>query len=145
LRRFDLDTLRSLAGEKAYARGEAYFREGHVQILAIGPKRVLAQVPGTDGPGWSGFAACRHDRAGSHARIDRGQVLPRALKIVLAFFAGLAVGEALPIAWYILATKYFGLFDRDGDGAMGAIFIAGPVLAVLVGTMAAIVTAKRTA
>ena len=74
-----------------------------------------------------------------------GQVLQRALKIVLAFLAGLAVGEALPIAWYILATNYFGLFDRDGGGAMGAIFIAGPVLAVLVGTMAAIVTAKRTA
>ena len=45
--RFDIDTLRGLAGEKAFAGGQAYLRSGHVQILEIGPKRVLAQVVGT--------------------------------------------------------------------------------------------------
>jgi hypothetical protein len=71
--------------------------------------------------------------------------MPRFLKILLAFLAGLIVGWAIPIVWYIVATNYFGLLDRDGGGAMGAIFIMGPILAVLVGTIAAIVTAVRTA
>jgi hypothetical protein len=70
--------------------------------------------------------------------------MPRFLKILLAFLAGLIVGEAIPIVWYIVATNYFGLFDRDGGGAMGAIFIMGPILALIAGTVAAIVTAVKT-
>lgn len=46
--RFDIEALRELAGEKVYARGEAYHRGGQVEILAIEPKRVLAQVAGTE-------------------------------------------------------------------------------------------------
>jgi hypothetical protein len=69
--------------------------------------------------------------------------MPRFLKIFLAFLAGLVLGEAIAILWYILATNYFGLFDRDGGGAMGAIFIAGPILALILGTIAAIVAARR--
>lgn len=69
----------------------------------------------------------------------------RGFKIFLALLAGLIVGEAIPIAWYIIATNYFGVFDRDGGGAMGAIFLMGPMLALLLGTVAAIVTARRTA
>jgi hypothetical protein len=71
--------------------------------------------------------------------------MPRFLKILLAFLAGLIVGWAIPIVWYILATNYFGLFDRDGGGAMGAIFIMGPIAALIVGTFAAIIAARRTA
>lgn len=67
------------------------------------------------------------------------------LKIFLAFIAGLIVGQAIPIVWYIVATTYFGVFDRDGGGAMGAIFIMGPLMALVVGTAAAIFTAWRTA
>ena len=70
--------------------------------------------------------------------------MPRFLKILLAFVLGLIVGEAIPIVWYILATNYFGLLDRDGGGAMGAIFIMGPILALIVGIIAAIVTAVKT-
>lgn len=46
--RFDLDALRAFAGEKVFARGEAYHRDGQVRILAIEPARVLAQVLGTE-------------------------------------------------------------------------------------------------
>jgi hypothetical protein len=46
--RFDIDTLRELAGEKVFARGQAYHRDGHVQIIALAPERVLAQVAGTE-------------------------------------------------------------------------------------------------
>lgn len=70
--------------------------------------------------------------------------MPRFLKILLAFFVGLVIGEAVPVVWYIVATNYFGMFDRDGGGAMGAIFIMGPILAVVVGIVAAIVTAVKT-
>jgi hypothetical protein len=70
--------------------------------------------------------------------------MPRFLKILLAFLLGLIVGEVIPIVGYIVATNYFGVFDRDGGGAMGAIFIVGPILAVIVGTLSAIVTAMKT-
>lgn len=46
--RFDIDALRDLVGEKVFARGEAYHRDGQVQILAVEPGRVLAQVTGTN-------------------------------------------------------------------------------------------------
>lgn len=46
--RFDTGTLRELAGGKAYARGEDYHQNGNVAILSIEPKRVLAQVSGTE-------------------------------------------------------------------------------------------------
>ena len=42
----------------------------------------------------------------------------RALKIIGGFVLGLVIGEAIPIIWYIVATSYFGMFDRDGGGAM---------------------------
>jgi len=70
--------------------------------------------------------------------------MPRGLKIFLAFLLGLVAGEAIPILWYILATNYFGLFDRDGGGAMGAIFILGPLLALVLGVVFAIIAARRT-
>ena len=71
--------------------------------------------------------------------------MSRGAKIVLAFLLGLIVGEAIPIVWYILATNYFGVFDRDGGGAMGAVFLLGPVCAAVAGVAAALVVAKRTA
>jgi len=71
--------------------------------------------------------------------------LPRALRIVVAFVLGLLAGEAVPVVGYIIATTYFGVFDRDGGGAMGAIFIMGPVCALVVGTVAAVIVARRSA
>jgi uncharacterized Zn finger protein len=46
--RFDVEVLRELAGAKAFARGESYYRSGQVEILVIEPGRVLAQVAGTE-------------------------------------------------------------------------------------------------
>lgn len=46
--RFDIDVLRETAGAKVFARGEAYHRDGQVQILVVKPERVLAQVTGTE-------------------------------------------------------------------------------------------------
>ncbi len=46
--RFDLDALRRLAGDKVFARGEAYHRDDRVEILSMGPGRVLASVSGSE-------------------------------------------------------------------------------------------------
>jgi uncharacterized Zn finger protein len=46
--RFDVDMLRDRAGDKAFARGEDYFRSEQVQILIIEAGRVLAQVAGSE-------------------------------------------------------------------------------------------------
>ena len=47
LQRFDITALKRLAGG-AFARGEAYHREGRVEILSFEPRRVLARVSGTE-------------------------------------------------------------------------------------------------
>ena len=47
LPRFDIAALKRLAGG-AFVRGEAYHREGRVEILAIESRRVLSQVTGTE-------------------------------------------------------------------------------------------------
>ena len=46
--RFDIDTLRELAGAKVFERGERYFRDDLVEILAIERDRVLALVSGSE-------------------------------------------------------------------------------------------------
>jgi uncharacterized Zn finger protein len=46
--RFSIDALRGFAGDTVFARGEAYYRGGQVQILTVEPKRVLAQVAGSE-------------------------------------------------------------------------------------------------
>ena len=45
--RFDIGTLRELAGARAFERGEKYFCDDQVEIVAIEHDRVLAQVAGT--------------------------------------------------------------------------------------------------
>lgn len=47
--RFNVDALREHAGRTVFARGETYFREDRVELLAITPDRVLAHVSGTEG------------------------------------------------------------------------------------------------
>lgn len=46
--RFDIGALRALAGEKVFARGAEYHRDGLVEVLALEPGRVMAQVSGNE-------------------------------------------------------------------------------------------------
>jgi SWIM zinc finger len=46
--RFEIGALRALAGDKVFARGAEYHRDGLVQILALEPGRVLAEVAGNE-------------------------------------------------------------------------------------------------
>jgi hypothetical protein len=47
LPRFDIAALKRVAGA-AFARGEAYHRDGRVELLAVEPGRVLAEVSGSE-------------------------------------------------------------------------------------------------
>jgi len=46
--RFDVDALRDHAGDRAFARGEAYHRGEQVRILLIDPARIVSQVSGSE-------------------------------------------------------------------------------------------------
>lgn len=46
--RFDPRALSNLAGDRVFARGEAYFRDGMADVLGIEPGRVVARVAGTE-------------------------------------------------------------------------------------------------
>ncbi len=46
--RFDLVAIRRLAGGKTFERGKEYFEDDCVEILSLEPKRVIAQVAGTE-------------------------------------------------------------------------------------------------
>ena len=43
---FDMNALRDAAGDKIFARGEAYHEESRVEILFLGANRVTARVLG---------------------------------------------------------------------------------------------------
>jgi len=60
------------------------------------------------------------------------------IRTILGFLGGYLTGHAGAIAAYVLMTTYGGLFDRDGGGAMGAIFILGPAAGVVAGLVGAI-------
>lgn len=47
-RHFDVAALRTRAGEKVFARGEEYHRDGQAEVLAIERDRILAQVAGSE-------------------------------------------------------------------------------------------------
>ena len=72
-------------------------------------------------------------------------IMRRFLLVCLAFLAGLVGGYALAILGYIVWSSMPGSFDRDGGGAMFVAFAIGPVVALLSGIGAAIVTAVRLA
>ena len=46
--RFDLAAIRRQAGGKTFERGKEYFEDDCVEILSLEPKRVIAQVAGTE-------------------------------------------------------------------------------------------------
>lgn len=43
---FDMNAVRDAAGDKIFARGETYHREGRVEIVSLTPRRITAQVLG---------------------------------------------------------------------------------------------------
>ena len=46
--RFDVEAVRRLAGDKMFARGQAYHRNGQVELIAIEPQRIVALVTGSE-------------------------------------------------------------------------------------------------
>lgn len=86
--RFDIDAVRAFVGDKAFARGEAYWRDGLVSIIDMNVARVRAQVSGTETyrtivtgsgaviggdcscPAFSDFGPCKHIAATALAAND---------------------------------------------------------------------------
>ena len=76
--RFDIDAVKAFVGDKTFARGEAYWRDGRVTIIDLNAARVRAQVSGTENhrttvigkgvdiggdcscPAFSDFGPCKH-------------------------------------------------------------------------------------
>ena len=48
LPRFEVAALRDVAGEKSFARGAAYYEDGHVEIVTFDEVRVVAKVIGSE-------------------------------------------------------------------------------------------------
>jgi len=46
--RFDVEAVRRIAGERSFARGEAYLRNGQATLLSVTEDRILAEVTGTE-------------------------------------------------------------------------------------------------
>ena len=46
--RFDVASLRKIAGDKVFSRAQAYFQGGRVEILFVGPDGVRARVAGRE-------------------------------------------------------------------------------------------------
>lgn len=93
--RFDPHALRDLAGDAVFARGEAYFQDGTVDILGIEPTRILARVAGTE--------YYRTVVTGQHTEIDgecscpafeREGFCKHMVAVALAANAAVASGEA---------------------------------------------------
>jgi uncharacterized Zn finger protein len=101
--RFDTDALRELAGGKVFARGEAYHRDGQVEILVIKPERVLAQVAGTED--------YRTELRG-HGRDIDGECSCRAFE---------DYGFCKHMVATALAANDTGIDEVDGGGALGRI------------------------
>lgn len=86
--RFDIDAMKAFVGDKVFARGEAYWRDGLVTIIDMNAARVRAQVSGTEiyrttvtgrggdiggdcsCPAFSDFGPCKHIAATALAAND---------------------------------------------------------------------------
>lgn len=88
--RFDIGAVKAFVGDKAFARGEAYWRDGLVTIIDMNAARVRAQVSGTETyrttvtgkgadiggdcscPAFTDFGPCKHIAATALAVNDGG-------------------------------------------------------------------------
>ncbi len=90
--RFDLEIVKAFVGDKAFARGETYWRDGLVTIIDMNAARVRAQVSGTEiyrttvtgrganiggdcsCPAFSDFGPCKHIAATALAANDAAAI-----------------------------------------------------------------------
>lgn len=100
--RFDIDAVKAFVGDKVFARGEAYWRDGLVTIIDMNAGRVRAQVTGTEiyhtivtgkgakiggecsCPAFSDFGPCKHIAATALTANDGGEAGDDAWKRIRA-------------------------------------------------------------
>lgn len=64
------------------------------------------------------------------------------MRAFLGFLGGYVAGHASAVLGYIIATNFFGVFDRDGGGAMSTIFILGPIMGVIGGVAGSVLASR---
>lgn len=69
--------------------------------------------------------------------------MAKAFKVALAFLAGVVITWVAAVALGVAYMSYFNIFDRDGGGSMGLIFMVGPFCGFWGGLLAAIITARK--
>ncbi|CAA7621820.1 conserved hypothetical protein [Magnetospirillum sp. LM-5] len=127
--RFDVEALRDLAGDKVFARGQAYHQAGQVTILAIEPSRVVARVSGSENyravltgsgdeiggdcscPAFADFGFCKHLVATALTANDSGEVGDSTLGRIRSHLLSLGP-ETLAALVLDLAERDEGLFRR---------------------------------
>lgn len=67
----------------------------------------------------------------------------RFVKSLLAFVGAAIIGYLLSIAAYVVSIEFSGAYDREGAMAMGVAFVIGPVIALVCGIAAAVLTLRR--
>jgi hypothetical protein len=127
--RFDIDALRELAGDKVFARGQAYHQAGQVTILAIEKSRVVARVSGSEDyrtaltgfgktiggdcscPAFADFGFCKHLVATALTANDSDEVDDGTLGRIRRHLLSLGT-EALAAMVLDLAERDESLFRR---------------------------------
>jgi tetratricopeptide (TPR) repeat protein len=146
--RFDIGTLRELAGDKIFARGEEYFCGGLVEILSIEGDSVLARVAGSedyrtqltgrgediDGhcscPAYVDWGFCKHmvatglaANAASQEESQGGGVLPRIREHLktksVDDLANLILGLAERDTQLLRKLELAAATTQDDDGTLG--------------------------
>lgn len=62
---------------------------------------------------------------------------------ILAFAVGAVAGFFLAMGVYIVQTEWLGVPDPDGGGGMAYGLVIGPLAGLVLGTLAAAITAMR--
>jgi len=139
--RFDPATLRDLAGDAVYARGESYHRSGQVELLSDDGRRVRARVAGTElyrvelrgrgreiagecsCPAFTDHGFCKHLVAtalAANAAAATGEVVPDRLGAIRAHLRAQGVDRLVELILG-LAERDPALFDRLDLAASAAV------------------------
>lgn len=69
--------------------------------------------------------------------------MTRGVATGLGCLVGAGVAYVVAIGIYIFCTAVLGWYDREGGWAMGVVFTVGPVFALVVGIVTAVVVSRR--
>lgn len=158
--RFDTTALRERAGAKVFARGENYFRDGHVELLSDDGASVRARVEGSelyavtlrgagrtiDGdctcPAIEDFGFCKHLVATAlavNAAVEGGKAVPDRVGAIRAYLRGQSIDRLVEMLMNVAGYDE-ALFERLD---MAATTVAGDAAKIAARCKAALARALR--